>query len=146
MKKLVSFLLALVCVASASAQSMKMVVDSKGEVVGRFVKDNGATYTISVQDDCDVPADGLRVVTFSAARGQGTIFRDQRRTGNINVRKRPTTASAVIAKIQDTVALGTVPDCFDCLGLVNGWYKLSIDGKVGYVRQDLMQWDGMCTF
>ena len=37
-------------------------------------------------------------------------------------------------------------ECYDCLGKKNGWYKIKVDGKIGYVRADLMNWDGMCTF
>ena len=123
-----------------------MVVDKHGEAVGRCVKTNKTTYTIGVQDDVEVPIKGHRVVTFSAKDGQGIIYRDQSRTGNINVRKRPSTDSPVVAKIADTTALGYVPDCYDCLGKVNGWYKIRIDGKIGFVRSDLVEWDGMCTF
>ena len=125
---------------------MKMVVDKHGEAVGRYVKTNKTTYAIGVQDDVEVPIKGHRVVTFSAKDGQGIIYRDQSRTGNINVRKRPSTDAPVVAKIADTTALGYVPDCYDCLGKVNGWYKIRIDGKTGFVRSDLVEWDGMCTF
>lgn len=140
-----SFALLLVGLLSY-AQSMKMVVDKHGKAVGRYVKTNKTTYTIGVQDDVEVPIKGHRVVTFSAKDGQGIIYRDQSRTGNINVRKRPSTDSPVVAKIADTTALGYVPDCYDCLGKVNGWYKIRIDGKTGFVRSDLVEWDGMCTF
>lgn len=140
-----SFALLLVGLLSY-AQSMKMVVDKHGKAVGRYVKTNKTTYTIGVQDDVEVPIKGHRVVTFSAKDGQGIIYRDQSRTGNINVRKRPSTDAPVVAKIADTTALGYVPDCYDCLGKVNGWYKIRIDGKTGFVRSDLVEWDGMCTF
>lgn len=140
-----SFALLLVGLLSY-AQSMKMVVDKHGKAVGRYVKTNKTTYTIGVQDDVEVPIKGHRVVTFSAKDGQGIIYRDQSRTGNINVRKRPSTDAPVVAKIADTTSLGYVPDCYDCLGKVNGWYKIRIDGKIGFVRSDLVEWDGMCTF
>ena len=140
-----SVALVLVCLPS-SAQSMKMVVDKNGEVVGRYVKTNTTTYGVAVQDDAEVPLKGHRVVTFSAKNGQGIVYRDQSRTGNINVRKRPSTKAPVIAKIADNTISGCVPDCYDCLGKENGWYKIRIDGKVGYVRSDLVVWDGMCTF
>ena len=129
--------------AVASAQSMKMVVDSKGEVVGRYVKTNATTYTIGVQDDVEIPKEGHSIVTFSAENGQGVVFRDQTRKGNINVRKGPSTKTQVVAKIPETDG---VPDVYDCLGKENGWYKIRIDGKVGYVRGDLVEWDGMVTF
>ena len=149
MARVLRFILssALVLVGLSSyAQSMKMVVDQHGKVVGRYVKTNKTSYTVGVQDDVEVPIKGHRVVTFSAKDGQGVIYRDQSRTGNINVRKRPSTDAPVVAKIVDTTVSGCVPDCYDCLGKVNGWYKIRIDGKIGYVRSDLVEWDGMCSF
>ena len=112
--------------------------------MGRLVKVNAKTYTVSVQDDYDVPKAGNHVEVFSAAKGQGIVYRDLERRGNINVRKGPSTKTAVIAKIPDCE--GMLPDAYDCLGIVKGWYKINIDGKIGYVRADLMEWDGMCTF
>ena len=144
-KKLYIFLplmFAMVC-SIASAQSMKMVVDSNGDVVGRYVNTNKTTYTIFIQDTGYVSMNGHSVVTFRADKGQGIVYRDQSRTGNINVRKGPSTSSAVIAKIPEYDCL---PDTFDCLGKTKGWYKIRIDGKVGYVKADLMVWDGMCSF
>lgn len=131
---------------SSSAQSMKMVVDKHGGVVGRYVKTNKTTYTVGVQDDVEVPIKGNRVVTFNAKDGQGVVYRDQNRTGNINVRKKPSTDAPIVAKIADNSITGNVPDCYDCLGKVNGWYKIRIDGKIGFVRSDLVEWNGMCSF
>ena len=128
---------------SMNAQSMKVVVDGKGEVVGRYVKTNATTYTVSVQDDYDVPKACNHVEVFSAEKGQGIVYRHPDRVGNLNVRKGPSTKTAVIAKIPD---FDGVPDVYDCLGKVKGWYKIRIDGKIGYVRADLMEWDAMCTF
>lgn len=87
--------------------------------------------------------DSLHVVTFSAANGQGIVYRNQTRTGNINVRKGPGTNYPVVARIPEPEG---VPDTYPCLGKINCWYKIKIDGKVGYVRQDMAEWDGMDTF
>lgn len=144
MKRMFFLLFNLLCCMMMSAQSMKMVVDAKGEIVGRLVSINKTTYTVSVQDDYDVPKAGNHVETFSAAKGQGIVYRHPDRKGNINVRKGPSTKTTVIAKIPDDE--GMLPDAYDCLGKVNGWYKIKIDDKIGYVRGDLMSWDGMCTF
>ena len=144
MKKIISLLACLLCCMMVSAQSMKIVVDSKGDVVGRLVRINTTTYTVSVQDDYDVPKTGNRVVTYSAEKGQGIVYRHPDRKGNLNVRKGPSTKTAVIAKIPDDE--GMLPEPYDCLGKVKGWYKIKIDGKIGYVRGDLMSWDGMCSF
>lgn len=129
--------------AGLNAQSMKMVVDDKGEVVGRLVKINSTTYTVSTQEDVDIPKKGHRVVTYRADKGQGIVYRYTDRVGNINVHKGASAKSTVVAKIPEFEDL---PDAYDCLGKVNGWYKIKIDGKVGYVRADLMRWDGICTF
>ena len=142
-KKLISTTIAIVCSLSMNAQSMKMVVDENGEAVGRYVHTNATTYTIAVQDDVEVPKEGLRVVTFSAANGQGIVYRKLIRKGNINVRKRPSLKSAVIGKITEPDG---IPDAYPCLGKKKGWYKIRFDGKVGYVREDMVEWDGMCTF
>lgn len=135
-------LLAGVC--AMNAQSGKVVIDSHGNVEGRYVRTNKHTYTVNVQDFVDVPKRGRRVVTYSAVNGQGVVYYNQERTGNLNVRQRPTKQSPVIAQIPEPGDY--VPDCFPCLGKVNGWYKVNVDGQVGYVRQDLLDWDSICTF
>lgn len=127
-----------------NAQSMKMVVNRRGNVVGRYVESGKSTYYISVQDVATVPKRGHRIVTFSAAKGQGVVFYDQSHTGNLNVRKSPSTNAPIVTQIPDPGDY--VPDCYNCLGKVNGWYKVRVNGKVGYVRGDLLEWDGMCTF
>lgn len=54
-------------------QSMKMVVDSACNVIGRYVRTNAATYTVGVQDIFDVAKAGKRIVTFRAKNGQRII-------------------------------------------------------------------------
>ena len=143
MKRFLSLAALLLVCVMASAQSMKMVIDARGKAVGRLVKVNQSTYTIDVQDTYDVPKAGKRVVTFSAEKGQGIVYRNQTRTGNINVRKEPNLKAIVVAKIRETDG---VPETYPCLGKENGWYKIRIDGKVGFVREDMAEWDGMDTF
>lgn len=128
-------------VKPASVDSMKMVLDNRGNVVGRYIRTNDNTYTVAVQDDYDVPKSGNKIVTFSAQNGQGILY--TRRT-HVNIRKEPTTESPVLTQI--TFVKGRVPETYPCLGKVNGWYKIRVKGKVGYVRQDLVEWDGMDTF
>ncbi|MBR5688776.1 MAG: hypothetical protein IKX36_12605 [Prevotella sp.] len=141
--RIVMMTLCLLCGMAASAQSMKMVVDKNGEVVGRYVKTNADSYTVDVQDSYDVPKAGNRVVTFSAAAGQGIVYRNQDLSGNINVRSDAKRNAPVIAQIPDPEG---VPDTYPCLGKKNGYYKIRIDGRVGYVREDVACWDGMDTF
>ena len=143
MKKWILAAVMMMACCYLSAQSMKVVVSGEGEVLGRLVKTNATTYSVCVQDDYDVPKAGNHVEVFSAEKGQGIVYRHPDRVGNINVRKGPSTKTAVIAKIPDCEDL---PEPYDCLGKVNGWYKINIDGKTGYVRADLMVWDAICTF
>lgn len=140
-KRIMLLFTTLLMCAGLSAQSMKMVVDEKGEVVGRLVKINATTFTVSVQDDVDVPKKGNKVVTFRADRGQGIVY--PKNNGNINVRRSPSVGSPVVAKIPE---FDGVPEAYECLGKVKGWYKIKIDDKTGYVRADFMEWDGMCSF
>ena len=144
MKKFLLLALLLMGFSIMNAQSMKMVVNSRGNVVGRYVESGKSTYYISVQDVATVPKRGHRIVTFSAAKGQGVVFYDQSHTGNLNVRKSPSTNAPIVTQIPDPGDY--VPDCYNCLGKVNGWYKVRVNGKIGYVRGDLLEWDGMCTF
>lgn len=143
MKKILLIAALAVGSLTASAQSMKMVVSNDGDVIGRYIRTSGSNYVYEVQDTGIVPSKGHKIVTFSAVNGQGIIYRHPDRTGNINVRKGPSTNQPVVAKIPDT---GDIPDTYMCLGKVNGWYKIRIDGKIGYVREDMAVWDGMDSF
>ena len=144
MKRIILVLLISLATSFAYAQSRKVVVDSRGAVVGRYVATRGNNYVVEVQDDFTVPVSGHRVVTYSAEAGQGVVYRNQSRTGNINVRNKPSLNGAVIAKIADS--RGYVPATYPCLGKTNGWYKIRINGKVGYVREDMAEWDAIDTF
>lgn len=143
MKRFFFFFASLLGCSMMQAQSMKMVVNENGEVVGRYVRTNASTYTVDVQDSYDVPKAGNRVVTYSAAAGQGIVYRNQDKKGNINVRRDAYRNSTVIAQIPE---FDGVPDTYPCLGVKNGYYKILIDGKEGYVRMDMAEWDGMDTF
>ena len=128
-------------IKAASVDRMNMVVDENGNVVGRYVRTNEDTYTIAVQDETEVPIAGHEVVTFSAKNGQGVVY--THRT-YVNVRVEPDLNSVVLKQI--SYSGKGVPETYPCLGKTKGWYKISIRGKVGYVRHDLVEWDGMDTF
>jgi hypothetical protein len=128
-------------IKAASVDKMKMVIDDGGNVVGRYVQTNQTTYTISVQDEIEVPIEGHKVVVFSAKNGEGIIF--TRRT-NVNVRTQPTLESPAICQI--SFKEGELPKTYPCLGKTQGWYKIKVRGTEGYVRHDLVVWDGMDTF
>lgn len=139
MRKLLFLAILIVSVMAGYAQSMKMVVDSKGNLVGRYLRTKGNYYVVSVQDDFEVPIKGHKIVTYSAAAGQGCV--SQKKAGTVNVRKTASTNGAIIGKMN--YEEGDMPESYLCLGKVNGWYKIDFEGKTGYVRADLMEWDGL---
>jgi hypothetical protein len=125
----------------ASVNKMKMVVDNRGNVVGRYVQTNPTTYTVSVQDEIEVPKLGHKIVEYSARNGQGIVYTLRK---NVNVRTQPNLKSPVIFQI--TCKDGELPQTYPCLGKTKEWYKIKVRGKEGYVRHDLVEWDGMDTF
>ena len=125
----------------ASVNKMRMVLDKSGNVVGRYVSSNEDTYTVCVQNNYEVPKAGHSVAVFSAANKQGILY--TKRT-HVNIRQLPTTESTVVTQI--SYKKGSVPETYPCIGKVNEWYKIRVNGKEGYVRQDLVIWDGMDSF
>ena len=128
-------------IIAASVDTMEMVVDNRGNLVGRYVQTNQNTYVVEVQDTMEVPRLGHKIVVYRARDGQGIVY--TLRT-NVNVRQQPTLESPVVTQI--SVNEGYAPDVYPCLGKTKGWYKINVNGKIGYVRHDLVEWDGMNTF
>ena len=128
-------------IKAASADRMKMVVDNRGTLVGRYVQTNQTTFTVSAQDDIEVPRLGHKIVEYSARNGQGIVYTLRK---NVNVRQFPDLKSPVICQI--TTKDGETPKTYPCLGKTKGWYKIRVRGTEGYVRHDLVIWDGMSAF
>lgn len=126
---------------NAHADTMLMVIDSRGNVVGRYVRTNADTYTICVQDNVEVPIVGNKVVVFRAADGKGVLYTQKT---HVNIRQEPNTTSIVLTQISRSK--NGVSDTYPCLGKTGEWYKIIAKGVVGYVREDLVIWDGMNSF
>jgi hypothetical protein len=80
-------------------------------------------------------------VTYSAKNGQGIVY--THRT-HVNIRTQPDLKSPVITQI--STPEGELPQTYPCLGKTQGWYKIRVKGAVGFVRHDLVEWDGIDTF
>lgn len=131
-----------------SVTSAEVVIDSCGEEA-RYIADCGDSYFVSVQDFVFVKKAGSRKVLYDAHNGQGCIYIAGNGTRRIRVRRAPSTKSLVVCTISDSGE--GIPEVYPCLGLVSGddnhnWYKTKVNGKTGYIRQDLMQWDAINTF
>lgn len=129
-------LLLAIAAGPASAQSCKVVVDARGECVGKLLRTNATTYTITGQDEFDIPKKGHTVVTYSAENGQGVLA--MKNPGTVNVRSAPTTDAPVIGRL--VCYEGDMPDGYPCLGKQNGWYRVSDGRNIGFVRADLLEW------
>ena len=142
MKRFLFLTLALMMTSMSFAQKdmCKVVVDKEGGILGHFVRETADAYIANPLDwevTC-LKSDGCRVEVWTPEQGKGIVCRKAERKGNINVRQRPDIQSPVVAKIPDKF---DYPDClYECLGKENGWYKIKIDGKVGYVREDMVDW------
>ena len=122
-----------VLTASAQSNSLKVVVTKDGGLVGYIANPVDWEEEVSKKDH--------RVEIWTPEKGKGFVVRRDGVTGNINIRKGPGTKYAVVTQMTEEDSNKDYPECaFDCLGKTNGWYKISIKGKVGYVRQDLVSW------
>lgn len=129
----------------------KVVIDKDGNL-SRYLADTDDGYFVMVQDYGVVPREGARVEEYSAEKGQGIVYLNDE-TKAANVRQSPTKNSKVLCVIKDED--GELPTAYKCLGMVaeqlpDGlykiWFKIEVNGKVGYVSRDLMIWDSICTF
>lgn len=138
-----------------------VVEDSKGECEGRYLGDCGDSYLVCVQDLGTVPKAGRKVVKYRAEDGKGCVWisskvkytiKNGEKIQIVNVRALPSMKSRVIGTMWDLY--GDLPSPEACLGYVpsqddnstDKWFKVKVDGKIGYIRADLMCWDSMNTF
>lgn len=154
MKKIV-LSLALAIMAAACSETMKIVVGNDGQPIGRLIKAKGDSLIIAAQDYNTIPKAGTRIVTYSPERGDGIVTVEYRGSRKVDIHAAPSNDSPIL----QTIRCGT--DCYevlDCLGKVNGWYKVRlhpdppIEGKgeiqgkrVGYIRAKYAAWDGLNT-
>ncbi len=144
MKRIIIALIALIGITTANAQqnSLKVVVTSDGMLVGRYIRQTATTYIANPVDwEEEVPKKGHRVEIWTPEKGKGFVTRRDGVTGNLNVRRGPSKNTQIVAVITEADSNRDYPDnVFDCLGKTNGWYKIRVKGKVGYIRQDLVSW------
>ena len=147
MKHFLLVLTALTGLLTAEAQNyghnwLKVVVSNDGGLVGRFVRQTDSTYIANPLDwEVEVSKESSRVEVWSPENGNGFVVRHDGVTGNINVRKEPSTRAAIVARITEADSNKDYPDnAFECIGKKGKWFKIRIKGKVGFVREDLVDW------
>lgn len=115
-------------------RSCTIVVDSNGDAIGVYVATNASTYSVGGQDVFEVPKNGYHLVEMSAENGQGYLDYDK----NVVVRQKPSISSKPVGQIEYWE--GYINDPIPCLGYENGWYKVEVNGKSGYVYEDDVEW------
>ncbi len=118
------------------------VVVKDGNCLGRLVVEKSDAYVVSVQDDYEVSKAGAHVERWKASDGKGVVYLKD--FGKQKVYASPELNSKVIGKIE--YEEGCLPDTYPCLGLENGWFKIRFDGRTGYIKATLMDWDAIDTF
>lgn len=115
-------------------RSCTIVVDSNGDAIGVYLATNASTYSVGGQDVFEVPKNGYHLVEMSAENGQGYLDYDK----NVIVRQKPSISSKPVGQIEYWE--GDINDPIPCLGYENGWYKVKVNGKIGYVSEDDVDW------
>lgn len=119
------------------AQTGKLVYDKYGNVL-RYVGETKNYYITDSQDGrIKVLKKESRVVTLSAAKGQGVIY--PRESGPKYMRKSPSYSAKVTAIVgfHD----GDLPEPMPCLGVSKDWFiTKSRAGRIGYVPKKLFEW------
>lgn len=137
------FLLAITLTVPAFSQSMKIVCKKNGEVLGRLIEEKKDTYIICTQYDYEIPKAGTKIEIYRAEDGDGIVILNYDGPDKVLIHAKPSEKSK-------TLECNTEIDWFwDCLGKVNGWYKIRLwDEKgesTGYIHEKYVIWDGLDT-
>ena len=130
------------------ANTGKVVVADDGWE-GRYLADAGDNYFAETQEYSLVPKREARVELREAAKGQGFVYlkSDIRKA---NVREEPSMRGKVLFTIDNYE--DEIPEYYPCLGYVSHkeadgfykwWYKVEVDGRIGYISEKLLLWDSV---
>jgi len=120
---------------------MKVIVDNEGNV-GRYIGENETSYQGERQDSYWIGKDKAHIETIKACDGQGILT--LKNPGSKPVFNRPDTNSSVVGTMIHEQ--GYVPEAYHCLGYIRGWFLADIDGKSGFIQEELVDWDSINTF
>ena len=104
MKRILFVMIAFLGMLTVNAQnnSLKVVVTADGDLVGRYVRQTSTTYIANPLDwEVEVSKKDHRVEIWTPEKGKGFVVRRDGVTGNLNVRKGPSTRYAVVCQITE---------------------------------------------
>ena len=108
-----------------------------GELKGQLVRTLDDAYIVEIQDQVNIPKDGVEIQYQSAYDAQGVVY--PRRPGSFPVYGAPDTESEAAGEI--IYDSGYVPGAFKCLGYAPGWFKIEFEGGEGYLEEEDFSWD-----
>jgi len=120
---------------------MKVATDKDGNTA-RCIGENESFVHCETQDDYWVPRDSVSIELISARSGQGILTLKE--PGSKTLFCCPDTDSQIIGTMEHEQ--GYVPEVYRCLGYIGGWFLTEIDGKAGFIQEDLVIWDAINTF
>ena len=127
----------------------KVVIDKDGNE-SRYLADCGDSYLVDVQDYALVKKSESRIKEYRAEKGNGYLVVDEDMVKTrVNVRQLPIEDSKKIGSIAPHP--GMIPEVYPCLDYVfekdkGYWFKLKVNGKVGYVAEQFMIWDAINSY
>lgn len=120
---------------------MKVATDKYGNTA-RCIGESESSVHCETQDDYWVPRDSVSIELIIARCGQGIITLKE--PGSRTVFCCPDATSRIVGTMVHEE--GYVPEVYRCLGYINGWFLTEIDGKAGFIQEDLVIWDAINTF
>ena len=127
--------------------SGRVVIEKDGRE-SRYIADSGDNYFVEVQDYGLVPKAGARIEQRESYKGKGYVFLKSE-IKRANVRQEPSKKGKVLFTLDND---GELPEYYPCLGYVSNkeadgkykwWYKIEVNGKVGYISENIVFWDSI---
>lgn len=77
-----------------------------------------------------------------ACEGKGIVF--LKNEGTQPAYAAPDSLSNAVGNLE--AIEGYYPEVYCCKGYKDGWFTIEIDGTEGYIREEYVYWDAICSF
>lgn len=120
----------------------KKVIVTKDGTVARYVSEDETSYTGDIQDTFTVSKEEATVEIWYACEGKGIVF--LKNEGTKPAYAAPDSLSNAVGNLE--AIEGYYPEVYCCKGYKDGWFTIEIDGTEGYIREEYVYWDAICSF
>jgi len=120
---------------------MKVIIDDTG-TMGRYISENETSYIGEIQDEYQIEKDKASTTIVKACEGRGILtLKDP---GKKSAFELPDAKAEVIGTLIHEE--GYIPEVYNCLGYIKGWFLAEIDGKTGFIQEEFVIWDAVNSF